>query len=80
MIKFRLKILLAMREMNQRQLCDITGIRPSTLSDMNNGKIKQIPLEVIDKICDTLDCSVGDLIIHVSDEKETVSDKSNLLS
>jgi len=69
MIKFRLRILLAMNDMNQAQLAEATGIRPSTLSSMNKGTIKQMPLDVLDKICKELHCNVGDLMEYIEDEE-----------
>ncbi|HMM05821.1 MAG TPA: helix-turn-helix transcriptional regulator [Clostridiales bacterium] len=61
-IKFRLKVLLAMNDMTQKQLVEITGIRPPTISAICTNRIKHIPVDVIDKICTALNCQPGDLI------------------
>lgn len=71
MIKFKLKVLLAEKEMTAAELSERIGVRPSTLSAMNKGTIKQIPLYVIDGICKELECEVGDLIKYIPDEAES---------
>ena len=54
MIKFRVKVLLAMNEMTQKELAERTGIRPPTVS----------------AICDVLNCQPGDLMEFIPDKKE----------
>ena len=51
MIKFKLKVLLAENEMTAAELSEKIGVRQATLSAMNKGTIKQVPLHVIDGIC-----------------------------
>lgn len=68
MIKFRLKALLADKNMTQKELSEITGIRPPTISAIATSSIREIPVGVLDKICATLNCAVGDLIVY-SEEK-----------
>lgn len=64
MIKFTLKVQLAMKEMSQKELAEATGIRPSTISAICNNKIKHLPAEAIDKICNELECSPEDFITY----------------
>lgn len=68
MIKFRLKVLLAMNDMNQKQLAEKTGIRPPTISAICTNSIKELPVSVIDKICTVLNCQPGDFIQHIPDQ------------
>ena len=68
MIKFKVKIMLAMREMTQKELAEKTGIRPPTISAICTGTIKHLPVDVLDKICEVLDCQPADLIEHVKGE------------
>lgn len=70
MIKFRLKVLLAEHDMTASELSDRIGVRPSTLSAINRGTIKQIPLNVIESICKEFNCDVGDLMKYVPTEEE----------
>ena len=67
-IKFRLKVLLAMNDMTQMQLSNATGIRQPTISGMCTGAVKHIPVEVLNKICKELHCQPGDLLEYYPDE------------
>ena len=60
MLKSKLKVLLAMHDMNQKQLAELTGVRPQTITNIVNNKIKQIPVEALDSICEVLNCDVCD--------------------
>ena len=68
MIKFKVKVMLAMREMTQKELAEKTGIRPPTISAICTGTIKHLPVDVLERICDALDCQPGDIIEFVRDE------------
>ena len=67
MIKFKVKVMLAMREMTQKELAEKTGIRPPTISAICTGAAKHIPVDVLDKICSVLDCQPADLLEHIAD-------------
>lgn len=54
--------MLAMREMTQKELAERTGIRPPTISAICLGTIKHIPVDVLDRMCDVLNCQPGDLV------------------
>lgn len=68
MIKFKVKVWLAMRDMTQKELAEHTGIRPPTISAICTGTIKHLPVEALDKICTVLNCQPGDLIEFVKAE------------
>ena len=65
MIKFKVKVMLAMREMTQKELAERTGIRPPTVSAICTGAVKHLPVEALDKICEVLDCQPSDLMEYV---------------
>ena len=67
MIKSRLKIMLATREMTQTELAQRTSVRPPTISAIANNSAKHIPIDVLDKLCRELSCNVGDLFEYVED-------------
>ena len=67
MIKFKGKVMLAMRDMTQKELAERTGIRPPTVSAICTGAVKHLPVEALDKICETLDCQPGDLMEYVKE-------------
>jgi putative transcriptional regulator len=69
MIKFKVKVMLAIREMTQKDLAERTGIRPPTISAICTGTIKHLPVDVLDKICDVLDCQPADIIEFVKTEE-----------
>lgn len=62
MIKFKVKVMLAMREMTQKELAEKTGIRPPTVSAICLGTVKHLPVDALDKICEVLDCQPSDLM------------------
>ena len=67
MIKFKVKVMLAMRDMTQKELAERTGIRPPTVSAICTGAVKQLPVEALDKICEVLDCQPADLMEYVKE-------------
>lgn len=67
-IKFHLKRILAINEMTQKQLSEITGIRPPTISAICNSSIKHIPVGVIEKICEVLHCQPSDIMEYIPNE------------
>lgn len=70
MIKFKVKVMLAVRDMTQKELAEKTGIRPPTISAICLGTIKQLPIEGLNKICKALDCQPSDLMEYVEDLRE----------
>ena len=69
MIKFKVKVMLAMREMTQKELAEKTGIRPPTISAICTGTIKHLPVDVLDRICNVLDCQPGDIVEYIRTEE-----------
>ena len=69
MIKFTVKVMLAKREMTQKELADRTGIRPPTISAICTGSIKHLPVEALNKICAVLDCQPADIMEYIPDEE-----------
>lgn len=67
LIKFKVKILLAMREMTQKDLAEKTGIRPPTISAICTGAIKHLPVDALDKICKVLNCQPADLMEYIEE-------------
>lgn len=45
--------------MNKTELCNRTGISSSTMAKM--GKNEAVSLDVLEKICITLGCNIGDV-------------------
>ena len=75
MIKFNVKVMLAMRDMTQKQLAEITGIRPPTVSMICLGTVKQLPIDALNKICKALDCQPSDLMKYIPDPPEAENEE-----
>lgn len=69
MIKFTVKVMLAKREMTQKQLAELTSIRPPTISMMCLSTIERVQVEYIDRICQVLECQPGDLMEYIPDDQ-----------
>ena len=65
MIKYKVKVMLAMRGMTQKELAERTGIRPPTVSAICTGAVKHLPVDALDKICEVLECQPADLMEYV---------------
>lgn len=68
-IKFKVKVMLAINEMTQKELAEKTGIRPPTVSAICTGAVKHLPVEALNKICAVLNCQPGDLMEYIPDEE-----------
>ncbi len=70
MIKFKVRVQLAIKEMNQKRLAELTGIRPSTVSAICSGTVKHLPVDALNKICTVLECQPSDLMEYIPDKEE----------
>ncbi|MDO5063008.1 MAG: helix-turn-helix transcriptional regulator [Peptostreptococcaceae bacterium] len=68
-IKVNLDVIMAMRKMSVTELSERVGITMANMSILKNGKAKAIRFSTLEKICEALDCEVGDIIIY---EKEDI--------
>ncbi|WP_101773825.1 helix-turn-helix domain-containing protein, partial [Peptostreptococcus faecalis] len=50
-------------------LSEAVGISSTNLSILKTGKSKGIRFETLDKICDFLECTPGDILEHRKEEK-----------
>ena len=58
--------LLIDREMKKKDLCQVAGISPASVTKM--GKGGHVTTETLEKICLALDCSVNDIVELVPDQ------------
>ncbi|MCM3359818.1 helix-turn-helix transcriptional regulator [Psychrobacillus sp. MER TA 171] len=69
-LKSRLKILLAERDMNQKDLADKTGLTTRLISEIANNKVKMYPKEALEKIMVALEIKdLSELLKSVEDEE-----------
>ena len=69
MINIRLDYLLLDRRMKLKDLAEATGIAVNNLSILKTNKARAIRFSTLTAICKALDCSPGELIEYVPDEK-----------
>lgn len=70
MIIFKLELLMKNRNLSQRELSKLTGIRQPSISAYCNDTYTMIPKEHISILCEFFNCQVGDLIEFVNEDKE----------
>lgn len=61
-IDIRLDVMLAERKMTLTELSEKVGIHITNLSKLKNGDVLSIRLSTLDKICQVLDCTPGELL------------------
>ena len=69
-IRIHLGRLLGERKMKMAELSRTTGISKNALSDLYYEKEKAVRFDTLEKICETLDCTVGELIEYQPDNKK----------
>jgi len=67
-VRIHISTLLGQRKMTQKELSQMTGIRPNTISNMYYETVKRIEVQHIEALCKALKCSVGDIIEYVEEE------------
>ena len=67
MIVLHLDVMMAKRKMSLNELSDKVGITLANLSILKNNKAKAIRFSTLEAICQTLDCSVADIMEYVPD-------------
>lgn len=71
MIRIHLSRLLGEKRWSQAQLSRLTGIRPTTISDLYNEFAERVGLEQLNRICRVLECDISDLLEYVPDDTQT---------
>ncbi len=69
MIENNLSKILREKEMSQKKLSDLTGIRRQTINDIYHKINISIKMEHLDKICSVLECEIDDIFKYVSNKK-----------
>jgi putative transcriptional regulator len=67
-VRIRLKDILQERQMTQQQLAVLTGLRPSTISDLCKPTASGIYLSTIAALCAALKITISDLLVLESTE------------
>ncbi len=69
MIKIKLRQILWDKEITAVSVHKATGISQSILSNIIRGKRTNVGLDIIDKLCDYLNCDISDLIEFTPNKK-----------
>ena len=69
-IKVNLDIMLAKRKMSVTELSEKVGITMANMSILKTGKAKAIRFSTLERICEVLDCQVGDIIVYEKENED----------
>lgn len=63
-----LDIMPARRKMGARELAELVGITEQNISLLKSGKVKRVPFETLEKICQALNYRPGELLEYTETE------------
>lgn len=64
-IKIKISNLLGEHKMTMKQLSEITGIRPNTISNLYHEEVQRIELKQIEALCKAFGCRIEDIFEYV---------------
>lgn len=67
MIKIHLSRILGERRISQRKLAEDANVRTATINAIYNESIQRLDLDVLNRICKTLDIQPGELIEYIAE-------------
>ncbi|MEG2289624.1 MAG: helix-turn-helix transcriptional regulator [Clostridium sp.] len=70
MVKCKINILMAEKRMSQKELSQLTGIRPNTISGYYNDTFKLVDRRHINEFCKVFKCTISDLFEYTLDKTE----------
>jgi putative transcriptional regulator len=70
MINIRLDYLLLDERMKLKDLAQATGLAVNNLSILKTNKARAIRFSTLNSLCEALNCTPGDLIEYIPDDKE----------
>jgi putative transcriptional regulator len=65
MINIKVAELMGRKRLNQKQVAEMTGIRPNTISSLWHGEAKRIEIWQMNELCKVLDCQPGELFEYI---------------
>lgn len=68
-IRVRLRELLERRSMAQTELQSRSRLGYSTINALYHGKTERVEFATLNKLCEVLDCGVGDIIEFMPEKK-----------
>lgn len=79
MIHIRLDYKLLDKQIKLKELSEKTGIAVNNLSILKNNKARAIRFSTLNSLCKVLDCTPGDLMKFVPDDKNSSTTKPNMI-
>lgn len=70
MIKIKVSDLLGKNKMTRKDLAKAVGVRPNTIGDLYNEKIKKVDIMLLNNICKTFNCKVEDILEYIEDGED----------
>lgn len=70
MIRIKLSEVLGREKMTRKKLAELANVRPNTIGDMYNEKVRKIDLDALGRICAVLKCDVSDLLQYQDENGE----------
>jgi putative transcriptional regulator len=70
MIVFRLDRLLLARDWTDYKLAQESGLHPNVIGKYRQNKVRRPDLTVLSKMCEYLECEVGELMQYVPDRRQ----------
>jgi putative transcriptional regulator len=67
-VEVKLKEIRNVRGISQNELARRLEMSLANVQKIEYGKAKSIPLDTLDKLCQILQCEVGDLLVRVPDD------------
>jgi putative transcriptional regulator len=67
-MKWRLSVVMADREISNKQLAEITGMHSGTVSKLRNNLPDRLDMITLMKLCKALQCQPGDLLSYIPGE------------
>ena len=66
-IKINVSDLLGKHKMSMKELSDLTGIRPNTISSLYYEEAKRIEFKQIEKLCKAFNCRIEEIFEYIDD-------------
>ncbi len=66
-IRVNLDVMMAKRKISLGELAEKVGITQANLSILKTGKAKAIRFSTLEAICETLECTPGDILEYTKD-------------
>ena len=69
MIRWRLAVVMAERNISNKELAALTGMHPTSISKIKTRRrLTRIDEDTLNLLCEALNCQPGDLMVYDKDE------------